>query len=888
MDENLKTDAPLQTPFSLARTSSGDRMDREGQNFKDPSADLAGDSPVAEQELIRVKRALRTISECVQAIVRAGSEQEFIEHVCNILVDVGGYRMAWIGYPEDESACTLRAAANCGDEDYLKLAVFNWKDDEDGAEPSALAFRSGRICACSITELDRSKHPWCEEALKRGYLSLISLPLLRDHRTLGVLTTYASETGAALDQEEVKLLSELADEVSLGIDTLRIREEHKKTEIALRKSEQRYRDFISHANEGVWRIEMDRPFPVGISEEAANEWLREHAYIAECNLAHARNCGFSSPDDLIGRYLKDVLPSCDEVTRERVRDSVRCNWQSRTGEYRGRCRDGNVRWLRRTEVPIVEDGKVVRIWGVTADITERKRIEEELQREKAFSDAFIDSLPDVFCLLQPNGQFFHWGRNPERFLGYSGDDTRNMENALSIVAEEDRPVAAACIQQAFATGGSELELRLLHKDGRKIPYLLRGTRTVISEQTYLIVIGLDITERKRLEDQLLQAQKMEAVGQLASGLAHDFNNILGVIMGYADLILLDDSLADSPTTRRLAEVKKAAERAVSLTRQLLAFSRKQMVQSSTIDLNTVVNDAATMLKRLLREDIELVTVLPADLDPIHADPTSIHQIIMNLAVNARDAMPGGGSFTIETANVQLDRVPGDPDLPSGDYVLLAVSDTGSGMDVETQKRIFEPFFTTKGRERGTGLGLSTVYGIVKQSKGHIRSYSEIGVGTTFKIYFPRINGASLVNPAEDVDVKLGQGETILLVEDDPALRELNSDLLENLGYKVISTCNGADAFEAAEKHAGRLHLLMTDVIMPGMDGQQVAQKLSTLRPGLKVLFVSGYAGSAIREKITESGAAFLQKPFTRTALASRLRELLSDSPQLTSGGDARP
>lgn len=877
MDNNSKIDALGQEHASPAPASS---CDANGHDcVKGASADLADRSPVAEHELFRVKRALRTISECVQAIVHAASEQEFIEHVCDILVNVGGYRLAWIGYPQLGSANTLQPVASRGD-DSGYLQHLSWEGNVEGAEPAARAFHSAKICICSITERDDNHYPWHSEALKRGYLCSIAIPLLRDHRNLGVLAVYASETSVgALDKEEISLLSELADEVSLGIDTLRTRAEHKKTEASLQESDRRYRDFISHANEGVWRMELDQPFAVNISEEAAIDWLLEHAYMAECNLAHARNCGFSSPDEMVGQYLKEMLPSCDEVTRERVRDSVRFHWQARTGEYKGRCRDGNVRWLRRTEVPIVEDGKVVRIWGVTADITERKLVEEALQKEKAFSDAFIDSLPDVFCLIQPSGQFLHWGRNPERFLGYQCADTEAMESALAIVAEEDRPLAAASIQQAFVTGRTEIELRLLHKEGRKIPYLLRGTRANIGDDTLVVVVGLDITERKRLEEQLLQAQKMEAVGQLASGLAHDFNNILGVIMGYADLIQLDESIPESSTTRRLAEIKKAAERAVSLTRQLLAFSRKQLVQSNAIDLNLVVNDAVTMLKRLLREDIELVNALDEDLDPIHADPNSIHQIIMNLAVNARDAMPSGGRLTIETSNIQLDRIPGDPDLSPGDYVVLAVSDTGLGMDEETQKRIFEPFFTTKGRERGTGLGLSTVYGIVKQSKGYIRSYSEIGMGTTFRIYFPRINGPSLVNSAENNDVKLGLGETILLVEDDLALRELNSDLLRNLGYKVISTANGSEAFEAAEKYAGPLHLVMTDVIMPGMDGQQVAQTLTTLRPALKVLFVSGYAGSAIREKIAASGAAFLQKPFTRIALATKLRDLLSDSSQ---------
>ena len=396
-------------------------------------------------------------------------------------------------------------------------------------------------------------------------------------------------------------------------------------------------------------------------------------------------------------------------------------------------------------------------------------------------------------------------------------------------------------------------------------------------------MSLDVTDRKQLEDQLRQAQKMEAVGRLAGGIAHDFNNLLMVIQGYGDL--LAERLKESDPLRRSAEqIQTAAQRATSLTRQLLAFSRKQMLAPKILNVQSVVADMEKILRRLIGEDVQLETSSAADLGLVKADRSQIEQVIMNLAVNARDAMPQGGRLTIETANVDLDASfsRSKAVMAPGRYVMLAVTDNGCGMDGETQAHIFEPFFTTKEKGKGTGLGLAMVYGIVKQSGGYVWVYSEPGRGSSFKIYLPRIEDETSVggNIRTPESRSLPRGsETILLVEDEKGVRELTREYLQMCGYSVIEAENGHTALELASMHAGPVQLLMTDVVMPGISGRELADRVKRLRPEIKILYMSGYTDQAVvHHGILESDAILLQKPFTLAALASKLRELLNATP----------
>jgi signal transduction histidine kinase len=398
----------------------------------------------------------------------------------------------------------------------------------------------------------------------------------------------------------------------------------------------------------------------------------------------------------------------------------------------------------------------------------------------------------------------------------------------------------------------------------------------------------DVTERKRaeeekalLQEQLRQSQKMEAIGKLAGGVAHDFNNLLTVIQGYSELILKGLN-PDNRLCQDVREILNASERASSLTRQLLAFSRKQVLQPKVLDLNLHVSNMDKMLRRMIGEDIELVTLLAKDLGRIKADPGQIEQVILNLAVNAKDAMLSGGKLTIQTANVELDENYARSHIivTPGNYVILSVSDTGVGMTPEIKERIFEPFFTTKEKGKGTGLGLSTVYGIVQQSGGNIWVYSEPGLGTTFKIYLPRIEeGTESLRPAAVSTKPLGGSETILLVEDEEMVRKLACTVLEKNGYRVLEAPNGEEALRIAQEHSAKqIHLMITDVVMPRMSGRELADCLESVRPEMKVLYMSGYTDDAIiHHGVLDPGIAYIQKPFAPDVLALKVREVLDGS-----------
>jgi two-component system, cell cycle sensor histidine kinase and response regulator CckA len=524
--------------------------------------------------------------------------------------------------------------------------------------------------------------------------------------------------------------------------------------------------------------------------------------------------------------------------------------------------------------------------GFTAfvnDITTRKQAEAALRRSEEHFRSLIENASDMIVVADTGQGITYVSPSVERVLGYPPAE-RLGHSPLELVHPEDQ----ARIQQVFADtarAGSPPEparVRLRHKDGS-----WRTLEAVARKQAQeglvggIVINARDITERESLEAQLLQAQKIEAVGRLAGGIAHDFNNLVTAILGYADLALRRLPAQD-PLCRNVEEITRAAERAAALTQQLLAFSRKQVLQPRVLDLREVFDRAQGLLRRLIGEDIEVVIQTAPEVGRVRADPVQLEQVLLNLAINARDAMPQGGRLVLEAENADLDEAYARDHLGgrAGPFVLLAVSDTGHGMDRETQAHIFEPFFTTKEMGKGTGLGLSTVYGIVKQSGGYIWVYSEPGKGTTFKVYLPRVLQDPADMPVEaPVPAAAARGsETVLLVEDEDSVRELVQELLEAVGYHVLTAARPADALRLADDYAGPLHLLVTDVVMPQMAGPDLAQRLKGLRPDLKVLYLSGYSPGIVADRgVLEDGAMFLQKPFSADALESKVRETL-DTP----------
>jgi PAS domain S-box-containing protein len=511
---------------------------------------------------------------------------------------------------------------------------------------------------------------------------------------------------------------------------------------------------------------------------------------------------------------------------------------------------------------------------------ERLQAAEKIRlSEEEYRDLF-ENANDLIYTQDLEGNLTSMNRAGERILGYMREELLG-KNFIEILAPDKVEEFRQIVFRKIA--GEEVasyESQVRTKDGRTVT--LEVNHRLIRDPDGIAVefqgIARDITEREQLRLQFNQAQKMEAIGRLAGGVAHDFNNQLGVIIGYSDQ-LLDRYGTSDPLRKSVETIKEAAQRSVSLTRQLLAFSRRQIMEPQALNLSASISQVSKMLKPLIGEDVELVTNLSSTLGNVRADPTQIDQVIMNLAVNARDAMPQGGRLTLETANVELDKPYSTTHVTvqPGPYVRLSVSDTGSGMDKETQGHIFEPFFTTKERGKGTGLGLAMVYGIVKQSKGFIWVYSEPGQGTTFKIYFPRVEAAIQEDDAaEESSVSSLKGaETVLVVEDEPSLRRLTCELLQGSGYTVLAAGNGVEAIELSNRHGGPIHLLLTDAVMPGMSGRALAERLVIQRPDISVLYVSGYTDDTVfRNGLLERDMAFLQKPFTRDAFLRKVRAVL--------------
>jgi PAS domain S-box-containing protein len=669
---------------------------------------------------------------------------------------------------------------------------------------------------------------------REGLASYAAYPLVIEEKIVGLMSIFSRQL---LGEESLQEMSSVANGISLCI-------ERKRSEEALDASEVKYRSVVENIKEVIFQLD-------------------EFGHWAFLNPAWTDVTGFEVKPTL-GTFFIEYL---HEEDRERNRH-IFLQLMERKLEYcryetRFLTKDGKVRWVEiYAQLAVNAEGSMLGISGSLTDITERKLAESAIQKLAAFPQVN----PNPILEFAADGN-----------LTYSNEAAHEMARSLgrSNIMDILPPQTSSIVRACFASGEKKLREEVCLA-GRTITWSFFP----VAANHVVHCYGSDVTDVLDLEAQLRHAQKLESVGQLAAGVAHDFNNILTVIQGYSEALLVQ-FLPDSPTLRPLKQISDAAKRAASLTRQLLMFSRRQVIQTKVLDLNAVLQNLANMLQRLLGEDIALEADYARKVPHIEADVGMLEQVVMNLAVNARDAMLGGGRLSLGTTSVTIDPAYASqhPDARAGHFVCLSVIDTGCGMDRKTLERIFEPFFTTKEVGKGTGLGLATVYGIVKQHQGWVEVTSEVGSGTTFKIFFPAVTRA--VEAAADADAPEpvhGGQETILVVEDEPVLREFVREYLEGYSYRVLEAGSGAEALRVWDESNGEIDLLLTDMVMPeGMTGRELATQLKKRKPDLKVIYSSGYSPENLGRDFGQSETVFLSKPYMPPQLARTVRQCLDNS-----------
>jgi PAS domain S-box-containing protein len=670
-------------------------------------------------------------------------------------------------------------------------------------------------------------------------------------------TAVACMKAGAADYVLKEQLGHLGTAVRAALDRQRLFSERRRALESLRTSQSTLRALLDSSPDATLLLEPD-------------------GTVISCNSAVAHEFG-RSIREIVGRPIFDLMPAeVAAARRAQVESACALGRPVRhRDEARGRIIDVIV-------VPILDGGgRAVRLSVFVRDVTDLENAQAALVRSELYFRSIIENSLDVIAVLDLDGVVRYASPSAKPTFGYKVEELVGRP-IFELIHPEDRATVGSRLRKVVLEGATpeKLEVRFGHRDGSWRTLSVLGNR-LPSEAgvTGMIVNARDITDRLQLEAQLHQAQKMEAVGRLAGGVAHDFNNLLTVIQGYGEL--LEKSVAEKPEEREgVDEILKAAARASALTRQLLAFSRQQVLERRVLDLGAVVSDVEKMLKRLIGEDVEVVFVKAADLGRVKVDPGQIEQVVLNVAVNARDAMPGGGRLTIALADASLGAsLATSPDvIPPGRYVVLSMTDTGCGMDAEILSHAFEPFFTTKETGKGTGLGLATVYGIVRQSGGYVAVASAPGEGTTLRIFMPRCDDEPTASGLRSAVVSRRGTETILVVEDEPSVRALVQTILARQGYRVLVAENAEAALGVASREANPIHLLLTDLVMPGMSGRELASRMAVLRPDIRIVLTSGYAAESLDGFPDLDTIAFLAKPFTERTLTAKIREVL-DAPR---------
>ncbi len=915
----------------------------------------------SEEEMRRLNRALRILSECNETLIRATDEKDLLNRVCSTIVEIGGYGLAWAGFSEDSDAKAVRPMAWYADTPgYIEKIRVRWDGTALGRGPAGRSIRSGEPVFTRDTQSDPDFAPWREAAASYGYLSVISLPLRSPERVFGALLIYACQANA-FDEAEVRLLMEMADDLAYGILTLRTRAErdHARTELEAlaRFTDENPSPVLRIAESGVLLYANCSAAPLLSHVKLAvgqlvpapwREWLSE-AFAARANrevelnlqegcysliLAPITESGYanvygrditprkraleklresegryralvdSAPDAIVvyrdGEvlYANSVavelcgLSSFEELRKKGLLDVIHPDERAGVAE---RIRQGmlgaflplrETRLMRPdgTEVHIETVGRSVDYEGAPAvqvfvrDITQRKRAEEELRK----LSMAVNQSPTSVVITDLQGNIEYVNPKFTESTGYTFEEVRG-QNPRVLTSGAMPPDGYERLWKTILAGGEwRGEFHNKKKDGTLFweRAYISPVRDASGRTTHFLAIEEDITQQRSIEEQYRQAQKMEAVGQLAGGVAHDFNNILQAMVGYSSMLL--DSLPEGDETREFAEeIAKGADRAAGLTRQLLAFSRRQILEMEDLELNDVVQGLMKMIRRIIGEDVEVRILEGRRLGTVHADRGQMEQVLLNLCVNARDAMPQGGVLAIETENVVMDDAycGAHAWASPGRYVLLSVTDSGVGMDASTRSRIFEPFFTTKESGKGTGLGLATVYGIVQQHQGMLQVYSEVGKGSTFKVYLPSVERSAAAVGPKLLSRARGGTETILVAEDDETLRKLAVRILEEAGYTVLLAADGEEAFSLFQQSEKHIDLLLLDLVMPKMGGKALHDVLRKECPRLRFLLTSGYSTNVFDADFALSaGIELIQKPYSPDALLRKVRHALDEVP----------
>lgn len=790
---------------------------------------------------------LESLDQVNCAIQGADRLEQLMSAVLDALLMIFGGKHAWLFSPCDPAAPQWQIVSErTGAEapPALPVGVTLPMDDR-----SAHMFRTLRQTDGPV-QFGPQAQPAPPALVTRAGPSFMALALCPQHGPTWGLGYHAGIDDREWTPLEEQLLQEIGQRLGVALA-------QQLTYHSLAESEARYRSLFHHINDGLEIVDPATERFLDINEHGC----RTHGYTHE---------------EYLALTVADIDPMIAAGSWEKM------NWGEiwtgpRIFESQHRRKDGSL-FPVEVNLNYVAAERPYMI-ALVRDITERQTAEKALKESEERYRTLFEDNPSMYFILEADGIVASVNRFGAEHLGYTVSELTG-QSVLNVFHEEDKAAAQQAVRQCMDHLGDlfRWSLRKVRKDGALmwVEETARAMRRADGSIQVLIVCE-DISELKRLEEQFRQAQKMEAVGQLAGGVAHDFNNLLMVINGYSGMVL-EQLSDDDPNRRRLAEIQKAGERAATLTRQLLAFSRKQVLQPQVVHLNTLLSELLSLLRRLIGEDIELLFAPGSTLGLARVDPSQFEQAIINLVVNARDAMPQGGQLLIRTTNTQLDHhfTQYYPEVKSGSYIQVTVSDSGLGMNESVKARIFEPFFTTKELGKGTGLGLAMVYGFVKQSDGHIEVESLSGRGTTFKIYLPRaeeaaVSGRSL---AEHPVIPIGT-ETILLVEDEEEVRRLCQQTLHASGYTVLEASNGQDALGVAQSYPGTIHILVTDLVMPRMSGRQLADALRQIRPNTRPLFISGYSDEAmIRHGVTEGSVVFLQKPFHPVSLLHKIREVL--------------